>query len=426
MTAAIKINANDGVTRNVMVGGETEVDFDFPIFAATHLKVYETDSNGDITLLVKDTDYTVPAGSVGQQAGGTIELDGTQYPSGATAGHVFTVYQAAPEARTTDFNQAGDFFADTLNQELDLITQQIQQLRRDLGRAAQIPVDSTLSGVTLPDPEDGKLLIWDGVLGAIGNGPTADNIAAAQGYANDAETAKDAAEVAQAAAELAASNLPLNKLNGTAAPTVNDDSGDGYSVGSKWYDLTGDEAYVCLDATAGAAVWVITTLDTEDLGTAAFVDVIDEDSFATDSATRPPSQQSVKAYTYSKAAVDAAVAAVTPRVGAVSTPSTPSIGANTQWTGGDGWLAITITISTASASSVTKYDLACDSSSTPTAVLASGYCYGHANAHYATSQTITLAFPIRNNDYFKINETLLAGSAVAESIVIKFRAIGTT
>lgn len=32
------------------------------------------------------------------------------------------------------------------------------------------------------------------------------------------------------------------------------------------------------------------------LGTAATVDVIDEDSFATNSATRPPSQQSVKAY----------------------------------------------------------------------------------------------------------------------------------
>ena len=32
------------------------------------------------------------------------------------------------------------------------------------------------------------------------------------------------------------------------------------------------------------------------LGTAAVVDVIDEDSFATDSATRPPSQQSTKAY----------------------------------------------------------------------------------------------------------------------------------
>lgn len=169
MTTAIVINQNDGKTRNVMTGGETTADFDFPIFAATHLNVYETDTSGTITLLVKDTDYTVPAGSVNQQAGGTINLDSTVYPSGATAGHVFTIFQAAPEARTSDFNQAGDFFADTLNQELDLVTQQIQQLRRDLNRAPLAPFDTTLTSLSIPDPEDGKLLSWNGTSGAIGN-----------------------------------------------------------------------------------------------------------------------------------------------------------------------------------------------------------------------------------------------------------------
>lgn len=186
MTTAIKINANDGKTRNVMSGGETEVDFDFPIFDATHLAVYETDTNGDITLLVKDTDYTVPAGSVNQQAGGTIDLDATQYPSGATASHVFTVYQDAPNSRTTDFNQAGDFFADTLNQELDLIAQQLQQLTRDLNRAPLAPVDTTLTALTLPEPSDGFALVWDGVVGAIRN--TASSIENLEG---DAETVAD-------------------------------------------------------------------------------------------------------------------------------------------------------------------------------------------------------------------------------------------
>ncbi|MGB0818703.1 MAG: hypothetical protein ACPGQQ_07305, partial [Candidatus Puniceispirillaceae bacterium] len=186
MTTAIVINANDGVTRNVMAGGETEVDFDFPIYAATHIEIFETDTNGDITQLVKDTDFTVPAGSVNQQAGGTCDLDGTVYPSGATAGHVFTAYQAAPYARTTDFNQAGDFFADTLNQELDLITQQIQQIRRDLNRAPLAPVDTTLTSLSLPDPADGFGLVWDGTAGAIRN--TTASIANLEG---DAETVAD-------------------------------------------------------------------------------------------------------------------------------------------------------------------------------------------------------------------------------------------
>lgn len=48
----------------------------------------------------------------------------------------------------------------------------------------------------------------------------------------------------------------LDKLNATTAPTVNDDSGDGYSVGSQWIDTTNDKAYVCVDASVGAAVWV--------------------------------------------------------------------------------------------------------------------------------------------------------------------------
>jgi len=55
-----------------------------------------------------------------------------------------------------------------------------------------------------------------------------------------------------------------DNLNATVAPTVNDDSSAGYAVGSKWIDTTADEAYVCLDASAGAAVWQILTGDEKD------------------------------------------------------------------------------------------------------------------------------------------------------------------
>ncbi len=46
-----------------------------------------------------------------------------------------------------------------------------------------------------------------------------------------------------------------SKRDATQAPTVNNDTTEGYSVGSEWDDVTNDEAYVCLDATEGAAVW---------------------------------------------------------------------------------------------------------------------------------------------------------------------------
>lgn len=42
----------------------------------------------------------------------------------------------------------------------------------------------------------------------------------------------------------------------SVAPTVNDDTGDGYKVGDLWLDTTNDLIYEAIDVTAGAAVWM--------------------------------------------------------------------------------------------------------------------------------------------------------------------------
>jgi len=64
--------------------------------------------------------------------------------------------------------------------------------------------------------------------------------------------------VLQAIGKLQARSI-LNNMNAGGAPTVNDDSGDGYEAGSLWYDTTGNDLYVLEDATVGAAVWVQTS-----------------------------------------------------------------------------------------------------------------------------------------------------------------------
>jgi len=46
-----------------------------------------------------------------------------------------------------------------------------------------------------------------------------------------------------------------NNISATAAPAVTNDVDEGYSPGSKWIDVTNDNAYICVDATDGAAVW---------------------------------------------------------------------------------------------------------------------------------------------------------------------------
>lgn len=49
--------------------------------------------------------------------------------------------------------------------------------------------------------------------------------------------------------------LILDKVDATTAPTINDDNADGYSVGSKWIDITNDRAYIAVDVSTGAAIW---------------------------------------------------------------------------------------------------------------------------------------------------------------------------
>ena len=55
--------------------------------------------------------------------------------------------------------------------------------------------------------------------------------------------------------------IPIIKNNfaAIATPTVTDDSDIGYSVDSIWVDSTPTPTlvYICTDATAGAAIWLL-------------------------------------------------------------------------------------------------------------------------------------------------------------------------
>lgn len=54
--------------------------------------------------------------------------------------------------------------------------------------------------------------------------------------------------------------IKKNNYAATAAPAVGDDVADGYSVGSRWFDILNDRAYVALDVTLGTAVWKETSV----------------------------------------------------------------------------------------------------------------------------------------------------------------------
>jgi hypothetical protein len=130
----------NNVTRRVVyaASGTGPYAFTFEILAAGDIAVYRDD-----TLLTLTTDYTVTIASNGT---GSITL--TAAPTGATQ---IAIVGNRSIQRTTDFVTGGDFFANTLNNELDQQTIFAQQNAEGLGRALQAPqTDPTTIDMTLP------------------------------------------------------------------------------------------------------------------------------------------------------------------------------------------------------------------------------------------------------------------------------------
>lgn len=95
------------------------------------------------------------------------------------------------------------------------------------------------------------------------NNPIMDETAEDNDYAKFTATGLEGRSYAEVKTDLGLSNAlnVVNKLDATVAPAVTDDNDPGgYSVGSLWIDVTADKAYICLDATNGAAVWKETTI----------------------------------------------------------------------------------------------------------------------------------------------------------------------
>ena len=130
----------NNVTRRVVytASGTGPYNFTFEILTATDIAVYRDD-----TLLTLTTNYTVTI-----NANGTGFVTLTATPTGATQ---IAIVGNRTISRTTDFVTGGDFFANTLNDELDQQTIFAQQNAEGLGRAMQAPqTDPTTINMTLP------------------------------------------------------------------------------------------------------------------------------------------------------------------------------------------------------------------------------------------------------------------------------------
>lgn len=184
-----------GISRVVYtaLAAQTEFPFGYKFLNDADLLVYVDDELQTIT-----TDYTVSG--AGLDEGGTVT-----FTAGRTAGEIIAIVRAPAITQAVDYVENDPFPAETHESALDKLTMICQALDDGLSRAVKLSVGSSLSNITLPDPDATATLVWNTDETALENGPSTSEITNAQTYAtNAAASAATATTQAQAAALSAA------------------------------------------------------------------------------------------------------------------------------------------------------------------------------------------------------------------------------
>lgn len=244
--------------KNVYSGNGSVTDFAFTFQIAAETEVLVTVDDSDLTY---STDYTVTLNDDGT---GTVSC--TTAPASGTSNVVLRLNSTFTQE--VDLEETGAFSSGTLEEIADKLTRLIKQVKEITSRAiVQNPNQTT--EIEFPSPSSNLLIGWNEDADGLENKTPmdADAQTAAELAADEAEAAQIAAEAAQAAAE---------------------DARDAAEAIAGWEVATEAEAISGANNTK-----VMTPLRVEQ----AFLDnILDEDDFASDSATLPPSQQSVSAY----------------------------------------------------------------------------------------------------------------------------------
>jgi len=181
-------------------GGAGPYSFTFEILANTDIAVYKDD-----TLLTLTTHYTVTINANGT---GSVTITAAGLALAPTSPTQYAIVGNRTISRSTDFTTGGDFFANTLNDELDQQTIFAQQNAEGVARSLQAPqTDPTTINMTLPKASSraNKTLAFD----ANGNptlGISAADVANAVTYASNAATSATAAAASASAAAGSASS----------------------------------------------------------------------------------------------------------------------------------------------------------------------------------------------------------------------------
>ena len=124
-------------------GSTTQFDFDFYIENATQLVVQHTASDGTITTLTNNTDYTIH--EIGNEDGSyiTFPITGSTY-SNLGSDEIISLYLTLPIAQESEYGTSSELDLKSLEYSLDYLTRICQIMNRQIIRAAKVPEGSDI------------------------------------------------------------------------------------------------------------------------------------------------------------------------------------------------------------------------------------------------------------------------------------------
>ena len=112
--------------------------------------------------LALDQDYTIPVTALNTNDGGAATLTDASFPTGATAGDLYTLAREIPVVRNTNFPFRGTYDAATINFQLNTLFLSLQERERDQARAMTLPLTDPLESIEVPLNRANKYHAYDG------------------------------------------------------------------------------------------------------------------------------------------------------------------------------------------------------------------------------------------------------------------------
>jgi len=276
-------------------GGAGPYAFTFEILANTDIAVFKDD-----TLLTLTTHYTVTINANGT---GSVTITATGLALAPLSPTQYAIVGNRTISRSTDFTTGGDFFANTLNDELDQQTIFAQQNAEGIQRALVAPqTDPTTIDMTLPRAADraNKTLSFDA------NGDPTLGISAAD-VANAATYATNAANSATAAASSASSASSSASSATSSASTATTQASNASTSASNASTSASNASTSATNAAASASTATTQASNASTSATNAATSASTATTQATNAAASASSAAS--AQTAAEAARDSALAA---------------------------------------------------------------------------------------------------------------------